>query len=61
MVSSSPQQPSGATELYTALFTYDQTAGTSEMYVLDATSDNAEILSEVETEIPGKVVAYRAN
>ena len=61
VVSSSPQQPSGATELYTALFTYDQTAGTSKMYVLDATSDDAEILSEVETEIPGKVVAYRAN
>lgn len=61
VVCDNPRQPAGAKELYTALFTCDEAAGVSKMYVLDAASDDAAILSEVETEIPGRVVAYRAN
>ncbi len=61
VINANPRTSSGAEELYTALFTCDQTAGTSKMYLLDATSDDVAIFSEVETEIPGKVVCYRAN
>ena len=61
VICDSPRQPASAKELYTALFTYDEGTDISKMYVLDATSEDVAILSEVETEIPGKVVAYRAN
>lgn len=48
-------------ELYTAIFTYDASAKTSKMYVLDARTDDLKAYSEVETAIPGKVVRYLAN
>lgn len=48
-------------ELYTAIFTYDTSAKTSKMYVLDARTDDLKAYSEVETAIPGKVVRYLAN
>ena len=50
-----------STELYTAVFTYDSSAKTAKMYVLDAKTDDLKAYSEVETAIPGKVVRYRAN
>ena len=50
-----------STELYTAVFTYDSSAKTAKMYVLDAKTDDLRAYSEVETAIPGKVVRYRAN
>ena len=48
-------------EVYTAVFTYDSSAKTAKMYVLDAKTDDLKAYSEVETAIPGKVVRYRAN
>ena len=48
-------------EVYTAVFTYDSSAKTAKMYVLDAKTDDLRAYSEVETAIPGKVVRYRAN
>lgn len=48
-------------ELYTAVFTYDTSAKTSKMYVLDAQTDDVKAYSEVETAIPGKVVRYLTN
>ena len=48
-------------ELYTAVFTYDESAKTSKMYALDAQAGDMKTFSEAETPIPGKVVRYRAN
>ena len=62
MVISTPNTISENTkELYTAIFTYDTSAKTSKMYVLDARTDDLKAYSEVETAIPGKVVRYLAN
>ena len=47
-----------ANEIYTAVFTYDESTKTSKMYVLDGKAADLKAFSEVETPIPGKAVRY---
>ncbi len=52
---------SDSDELYTAIFTYDETADVSTMYVLDAKSNDVASISTIDTPISGKVTYFRAN